>query len=218
MMNDQELTATLEKLKQDSPRKFKQSFDLIIALKDLNLKNPDEQVEFFTQVHVTLGKKRRICALVGPEMVDDCKKVFDTTMSLADFEGLPKAQLKRIANSHEFFVGQATIMPKIAATWGRILGPKGKMPNPKAGCIVPPKMPVAVLAQLYEKLQKTVKISVKKSPSIQILIGREEMALADVVDNIKTVYDQVIHHLPKERNNVRHAFVKTTMSAPVRIG
>ena len=34
---------------------------------------------------------------------------------------------------------------------------------------------------------------------------------------LKTVYDQIIHHLPQERNNVKHAFVKLTMSKPVKI-
>jgi len=214
MMNDQELKAALEGLKNDSPKKFKQSYDLIVALKDLNLKNPDEQVEFFTQVHKTLGRKRKVCALVGPEMADDAKSVFDTVILLDDFDGLTKQQLKRIASEHEFFVGQANIMPKIAGTWGRVLGPRGKMPNPKAGCIVPPKAP---LAPLYEKLQRTVKVSVKKSPSVQVLIGTEEMPIEDVMDNIKTVLDQIIHHLPKEKNNMRYAFVKLTMSKPVKV-
>ena len=217
MMNDKELTDALEKLKQDSPKKFKQSFDLIFALKDLNLKNPEDQVEFFTQVHTTIGRKLKICALVGPEMVDDCRKVFDTTIQLSEFDAMKKPQLKRVAQEHDYFIAQANIMPKIAQTWGRILGPKGKMPNPKAGCIVPPKTPVALLTQLYERLQKTLKISVKKSPSIQVLIGKEEMPTTDVVDNIKLIYDQVIHHLPKEQNNIKHVYVKLTMSKPVKI-
>ncbi len=214
MMNDKELTQAIETLKKDSQRKFKQSFDLIVSLKDLNLKNPEEQVEFFTQVHSTLGRKRKICALVGGEMEDDAKKVFDTVISVLQFDKLQKKELKKIASEHEYFVGQANIMPKIAATWGRVLGPKGKMPNPKAGCIVPPKAP---LAPLYEKLQKTVKVSAKKSPNIQVLIGTEEMPVEDVADNIKTVFSQIIHHLPKEQNNVKHGFLKLTMSKPVRI-
>lgn len=214
MMNDQELKTVLEGLQKDSERKFKQSFDLIIALKELNLKNPDEQVEFFTQVHKTLGRKRKVCALVGPEMEADAKEVFDTVIPISQWEKMGKKEMKKAAATHEFFIGQANIMPKIAQYWGRILGPRGKMPNPKAGCIVPPKAP---LQPLYEKLQRTLKVSAKKSPNIQVLIGTQEMELADVIDNIKTVYDQTIHHLPREQNNIKHAFVKLTMSAPVKI-
>ncbi len=214
MMDDKQLKEALEGLQKASQRKFKQSFDLIVALKELNLKKPEEQVEFFTQVHKTLGKKRKMCALVGPEMADDAKKVFDTVVTSDQFAKLDMKAMKKIASEHEFFVGQANIMPKIAASFGKVLGPRGKMPNPKAGCIVPPKAP---LGPLYEKLQKTVKISAKKSPNIQVLAGNESMDMADVIDNIKTLYDQVVHHLPREKNNVKHVFVKLTMSKPVKI-
>lgn len=213
MMNDKELTETLTKLAEQK-RQFSQSFDMVIALKGLDLKKPDHQVEFFMQVHKTVGKKRKVCALVGPEMVDEAKEVFDTTITLAEFDTLDKKRIKKIAGEHDFFVGQANIMPKIAATWGRILGPRNKMPNPKAGCIVPPKAP---LQDVYDKLQKTLRISAKKSPNIQVLVGTQEMDLADVVGNVKTVYDQVIHHLPQERNNIKHIFVKLTMSKPVQV-
>ncbi len=214
MMNDEQLREALEGLKKASQRKFTQSFDLIIALKELDLKKPEEQVEFYAQVHKTLGKKRRVCALVGEEMADEARKVFDTVITIPEFDKLGKKEMKRVASRHDFFVGQANLMPKIAQHWGRVLGPRGKMPNPKAGCIVPPRAP---LAPLYEKLQRTVKVSAKKSPNVQVLIGTEETDLADVIDNIKTIFDQVVHHLPREKNNVKHAYVKLTMSKPVRI-
>lgn len=214
MMNDQELRKVLEELKQDTSRKFTQSIDLIIALKELNLKKPEEQVEFFAQVHKTLGKKRKIAALVGPEMADEAKKVFDTVITSDQFEKLTKKEMKKVASEHAFFVGQANIMPKIAQTFGRVLGPRGKMPNPKAGCIVPPKAP---LAPLYEKLQRTVRISAKKSPNIQVLVGTQAMEVDDLLDNIKFLFDQTIHHLPREKNNVKHAFIKLTMGKPIKI-
>jgi large subunit ribosomal protein L1 len=214
MMNEKELVAALEQAQKDSPRKFKQSWDLIVALKELNLKNPEEQVEFFVQVPKSLGKKRKMCALVGPEMADDAKKIFDTVITVLEFDALNKKQMKKIAAEHEFFIGQANIMPKIAQAWGRILGPRSKMPNPKSGAIVPPKAP---LAPLYEKFQRTVRVSAKKSPSIQVLVGTEEMPVVDVAENIKVLLDQVIHHLPKERNNIKHAFIKLTMGKPVKI-
>ncbi|MBR9692315.1 hypothetical protein GOV07_00095 [Candidatus Woesearchaeota archaeon] len=214
MMNDKELKETIEGLKKDDSRKFKQSFDLIVALKELNLKKPEEQVEFFVQVHKTIGKKRKMCALVGPEMKEDAEKVFDTVVTSDQFDKLGKKEIKRIAGEHEFFVGQANIMPKIAQSFGRVLGPRSQMPNPKAGCIVPPKAP---LAPLYEKLQRTVKISAKKSPNIQVLAGTQEMDVADLLDNIKFLFDQIIHHLPREKNNMKHAYVKLSMGKPIKI-
>jgi len=214
MMNDKELTAAIETLKKDSQRKFKESIDLIVALKDLNLKVPEEQVEIFVQAHKTLGKPKRVCAIVGPEMAEEAKKVFDTAIVLDDNQKIDKKAMKKVAHSHDYFIGQANLMPKIAQGWGRVLGPVGKMPNPKAGCIVPPK---ALLAPLYAKLQKTIKVSAKKSPNVQVLVGTVDMDVVDVVDNIKTVYSQLVAHLPREKNNVKHVFLKLSMSKPVKI-
>jgi large subunit ribosomal protein L1 len=193
---------------------FAQSYDLLISLKDLNLKNPNEQVEFFAMVPYQLGKKRKVCALVGPEMIDDAKKTADFALEQATFEKMPKKDLRKVAAKYEYFVGQANIMPKIAASFGRVLGPRGKMPNPKAGCIVPPRAP---LQPLIDRLQKTVKVSVKKSPNVQVLIGTQGMTEQQVVENVKSLYDQIVHHLPKEENNVRHVYLKVTMGKPVKL-
>jgi len=105
-------------------------------------------------------------------------------------------------------------MAKVATTFGRVFGPKRKMPNPKAGCVVPPK---ASLKPLFEKLQKTVRIYAKERPILQVAVGNESMKDEEIADNIMTVYDQVIHHLPSEENNIRNLFIKLTMGAPIKV-
>lgn len=214
-MNAKTIKKAVEELAKSSERKFNQSFDLLIALKELNLKKPEEQVEFFMQLPHSPGRKVKVCALVGPELVDDAKKVCDTVISLSEFDKYNKSKMKKIAGEHAFFIGQANIMPKIAASWGRVLGPRGRMPNPKAGCIVPPK---ADLAGLYKRLQTTIKIEAKKQPNIQVLVGKQDMDVEKVVENVRAVFDQVIHHLPRENNNIKHVALKLTMSKPVHLG
>lgn len=198
----------------EEKRGFSQSYDLLISLKDLNLKDPKDQVEFFATVPHNVGKKRKVCALVGPEMIDEANKTADLALEQSQFERMQKKELRKIAGNYEYFVGQANIMPKIAASFGRVLGPRGKMPNPKAGCIVPPKAP---LQPLLERLQKTVKVSVKKSPNIQVLIGTQGMKPEQVTENITSLYNQIIQNLPKEENNVRAVYLKVTMSKPLKI-
>ena len=39
----------------------------------------------------------------------------------------------------------------------------------------------------------------------------------EIIDNIMYVYDQLIHHLPKEKNNINNIFIKFTMSKPEKI-
>jgi len=212
-MDKKKVQETITELAKDK-RKFNQSYDLLIALKELNLKKTEEQVEFFMQLPNDPGRKRKVCALVGPEMVDDAKKVADLVVPLADFDKYDKKKMRTIAGQYDWFIGQANIMPKIAASWGRVLGPRGKMPNPKAGCIVPPKAP---LAPLYERLQRTVKVSVKKQPNIQVMVGKQDMDAAKIQENIAAVHDQVVHHLPREHNNIKHVALKLTMTKPITL-
>lgn len=195
-------------------RKFTQSYDLLFALKELNLKKPEEQVDFYMQLPNNTGKKKKVCALVGPELIDDAKEVCDTVIALDDFNSYDKKKMKKVASEHDWFIGQANIMPKIAASWGRVLGPRAKMPNPKAGCIVPPK---ASLGPLYERLQSTVRIEVKKQPNIQVMVGTQKMDEEKVIENIQAVHTQVIQHLPREENNIKNTMLKLTMSKPVKL-
>ncbi len=214
-MNDAKLKEALTKARQ-SKRNFKQKFDLIISLKGINLKKTEQQVEFFASLHKEKGKPTKVCALVGPELGSSAKNVCDFAILQAEFEKYQKDKklAKKLAKEYDFFIAQANIMPQIATSFGKFLGPKGKMPNPKAGCIVPP---TANLEALYNKLQKTIKISAKTTPVIQCIVGNEDMSDEDVIDNIKTIYDQLIHHLPNEKHNIKSGFLKLTMGKPIKI-
>ncbi len=213
-----EKKSVLELLKKarEEKRKFPQSFDLIFNLKDLDLKKPDQQVDFYATLPHAPKKKVKICALVGPEMENDAKAAVDTVIVQDEFQkfGKDKKLARKLAKQHDFFIAQANFMASVASSFGRVFGPRGKMPNPKAGCVVPPKAP---LKPLYEKLQKTVKVSAKKDPIIQCGIGYEAMNDEDIADNIMAIYDQLIHHLPQERNNIKSAYLKTTMGKPQRL-
>ena len=198
-------------------RKFKQSVDLVINLKDINLKNPAHQLDLFVPLPHPKGKETKICAIVGPELSTQAKEACNTVITDADFEkyARDKKLTKKLATEHHFFIAQANLMAEIAKNFGRILGPKGKMPNPKAGCVVPPN---ANLKQLTERLQKTIRVTAKVQLSVKCLVGNEAMNDAEILDNIMAVYNNVIHHLPSEENNVRSVFIKLTMGRIVKVG
>ncbi len=214
-MNKEKVLEVLKKVKEGPKRNFKQSYDLIINVKGLDLKKPTNQIEFFTQLPFDIGKKKKICAIVGPELKSQAEQICDKTI-LAD--ELPKYTdkkiAKKLAREFDFFIAQANVMPKVAATLGRVLGPRGKMPNPKAGCVVPPS---ANLKLLYEKLQKTVKVSLKTSYSFKCLVGKEDAPDEYIVENILSIYNALLHHLPREKENIKSVLLKLTMGKPVRI-
>lgn len=212
------ISNAIKKIKENSgKRNFKQSYDLIINLKNLDLKQADHQLDFFVQLHFSKGKKIKVCGLVGPELQNEAKTVFDTVITQDEFAKYAKDKkaIKKLAQEHEFFVAQANIMPLVASSFGRVLGPRGKMPNPKAGCVVPPK---TSLKPLYERLQKTLRISAKVEKIVQCAVGTEEMKDEEIIDNVINVYNNVIHHLPQEKNNVKSVLLKLTMGKPVLVG
>ncbi len=215
-MDKNAIIKVLNELKEKSPkRNFKQTFDLIVNLKELDMKKPEHQVDFFATLQHP-RKKIKVCAFVGPELLEEARNVCDLAISQDEFEKYSKDKklAKRLALDYDFFIAQANIMAPVATTFGRVLGPKGKMPNPKAGCVVPPKIS---LKPLYEKLQKTARISAKKDLILQIAIGKEDGNEDEIADNVLAIYDQLIHHLINEKNNIRNVLLKLTMSKPIKL-
>lgn len=216
-MDKKEIKQALQIAKENSPkRNFKQTVDLIITLKGLDLKKPDQQVDTFINLHYPRPRRAKICALVGPELIQQAKEAFDFAVETDDFANYSnKKDVKKLADDYDFFVAQGAIMTKVAQVFGRALGPRGKMPNPKAGCVVPPN---ANLKQVAERLQLTVQLKVKTHLMLQAPVGYEDTDEDMVIDNINTIYDQLIHNLPQEKNNIKAVVLKLTMGKPIVIG
>jgi large subunit ribosomal protein L1 len=217
-MEKEQFKTALEEVRKISPkRKFSQSVDLIINLKGLDLKKPEEQIDLFVPLPHQKGKKVKVCALVGPELIENAKASCDRAIQTDDFQriGVDKKATRKLAKEYDFFIAQANIMPMVAKAFGRVFGPKGKMPNPKAGCVVPPS---ANLKPVYDRLQNIVRATARVQPCIQCIVGTESMKDEDIIDNVMVVYNQVIQRLPAELNNLRSIFMKLTMGKCVRVG
>ncbi len=210
------LNALKELKEKGKKRKFQQSYDLIITLKNLELKKPEHQVDFFQPIHKEIGKKIQICALVGAELKAKADESCESVILSDDFESYAgdKKKLRKLARDYDWFIAQANIMPKVAAIFGKFLGPKGKMPNPKAGCVV---APAANLKPLCEKLKKTIRISVKAMPMLQCLVGNESLPDEVIADNVVTIYEGLVSHLIDGKNNIKHVLLKTTMGKPIKL-
>ena len=217
-MDKKDVLAALQKVRESSPkRQFKQSIDLIINIKGIDLKKNENQIDIFPLLHFGRGKDIKICAFVGPELKSDAQATMTTAIPFEDFQNYQKdpKSIKKLARDHDFFVAQSNIMPQVAVAFGKVLGPRGKMPNPKAGCVVPPN---GNLKALVLKLQKTVRVLFKERSLFQCKVGTEDLKDEEIVDNIMVIYGALAHVLPNEQHNFRNAFVKLTMGPSVRIG
>ncbi len=213
-MDKEILVKTVQEARKAKQRKFKQSIDFIVNLKDADLKKPEYQLNYYQQLPHGRGKKVKVCIFCAPELLEQAKSVCDKVILLDEFDRYKKPEVRKIAEDYDYFISQSTAMPKVAGHFGRVLGPRGKMPDPKAGCVVPPN---ANIKPLYDKLQSTIRIRVKNGPQIQCIVGTEEMDDNKIAENILAVYDSVIHHLPGEKNNVKNMCVKFTMGNPILI-
>ena len=210
-----EKTQILKALEQlnDSRKKFVQSYDLIITLKDINTKTAP--VDAFVVMPHSRGKTVKICAVVGQELAEQATQQYDKVIresDLANYRDVKTA--KKLAQDYDFFVAQITLMPQIAQVFGKSFGPRGKMPNPKAGCVVAPN---ANLSLVKERLQKTIHVKSKDSLALQCIIGSEQMKTGEVADNIVAVINQVSKALPNEDQNVKNIYIKKTMSKPIKV-
>ncbi len=213
-MDKASIIKALETAKNNSSgRNFSQTVDLIINLKNIDLKKPDHQIDSFHALPHGKGKKVKVCALVGPELAESAAAV-DKAIFPDDWQKLKKNEIKKLAQDYDFFIAQANLMPKIATVFGRVLGPRGKMPNPKAGCVVPPN---ANLGVLYERLQKMIRIANKKSPVLQCAVGVDGMAPEQIAENVLSVYTAALQLVPSEKNSIRNMLIKLTMGKPVPI-
>jgi len=217
-MDKKTILDPIAKARQAGPKRgFNQTFDLIINLKNIDINNPNEKIDMFVQLPYARSKKAQICGLVDESLVLDAKKVCDYVITKEQFSEMAKKkrEMKKIASKFDYFVTQPHLMPEIAATLGKILGPKGKMPNPKSGCILPPK---AALQPIVDKLRKTIRLITKNDKAIKCPVGDENMKDEHVAENIATVYNAVIAVLPQQTRNIKSILLKTTMGAPVRVG
>lgn len=216
-MDKAKILEAIKSIKAESTkRKFGQSIDLIVNLKQLDMKKPEHQLDFFITLPHNRGKDNKVCALVGPESRDDARANCDFTVSTEEFETYKKdiKKVKKLADEYDVFLAQANVMPLVAGTFGRVLGTRQKMPNPKSGAIFPPK---ANLKPLVERMRRTIRIAAKKDPHVMIAIGTEGQDEAEVAENIANVYNQIVHHLPGELNNVKSVVLKLTMGKPIHL-
>jgi len=217
-MDKKKVLETIKKARESAKkRNFSQSVDLIVNLQQLDLKKPEQKVDLFINLPKGRGKKIKVCGLFGPESQKEGEANCDIVISQDNFHALSKdkRKVKKLIKEYDFFLGQANIMPLIAKNFGRSLGTKGKMPNPKAGMIVPPGAP---LKPVMEKMQNMIRLTTKSELVVKGQIGTESMSDDDLAENIKHVYDKLSNSLPQHEHNIKNSFLKLTMGKPALLG
>lgn len=200
--------ALTELRKEENKRKFEQSVDLIVNLKGLDMRK-DNVNAVITIPHKIKDKK--VCGFF------EARNKIVKTITLAEFDkyGKDKKLLKNLIKDFDFFVASAPLMPRVATTFGKVLGPVGKMPSPQLG-ILPPDAKDEIVNGVLDKIAKSVKVKMKEA-SIKIVVGREGMKDDEIAENFEAVYRGIVNALPNKIENVRNVAIKLTMSKPIKV-
>lgn len=203
---EDKLKKAIEELRKSKERKFNQSVDLIVNLQKFDVrKNP---LNLFINVPHKI-KDKKIAAFLESKNPNVDTITFDEFKKYND-----KKKLKQLVKKYDFFISQASLMPKVATTFGRVLGPAGKMPSPQLGIVL--NADEKSINEIKEKVNNSVKIKVKEA-SIKMAIGKQDMKDKDILENISTVYKEVIKALPRDKENIKNVEVKFTMTKPIKI-
>ncbi len=205
-MEAKEIQNVLNELRKNKERKFDQSIDLIVNLKKFNIKK--DSINIFIPLPNKI-KEKRICAFF------ESKNDKIHTITRADFiKYKDQKDIKKLSDQFEFFIAQASLMPQVAATFGRVLGPLGKMPSPQMGVLM--QVDEKSIKDLLEKINKSVRAKTKE-PSIKLSIAKEKMTDKEIIENILTAYNAIEKALPREKDNIKNVQIKFTMSKPLKI-
>ena len=211
-MTQEIIDAVKEAKEQAKPRNFTQSIDVIINLKDLDVRKPENRFSEEVALPNGRGKEIKIGVIADGELALAAKNAgVDVVISKEDLQEFGKdiKAAKKVVNSVDSFIAQADMMRLVGRFLGRILGPRNKMPKP-----VPAS---ARIEPLLERTQATIKVGVKQQPSIQILVGTQDMDDEKLAENIEAVLAVLDRNLEKGRNQIKSMYIKATMGSVVRV-
>jgi large subunit ribosomal protein L1 len=210
-MADEKLIAAIKKAREESKRNFKQTFDLAINLKSIDLKNADNKIK--TEIKLPNAVNDYVVGLMADNLLPQAKDVPGLVIirkEQIEAYGKNKKEAKKLARSCNYFLAEAPLMPVVGKFLGPILAPKNLMPTPVAPT-------TQNLKGIVEQKKNTVKVSLKDSPTIQMAIGKEEMSDEQVAENADFALKSVLAVLPKGREQVKNYIIKLTMGKPVKV-
>jgi len=192
-------------------RKFTETVELAINLKDVDLSMPKNRIQDDIILPNGRGKAIRVCVIGGGELALKAKDVADLVITAEEIQTIAdnKKQAKKIANSIDYFIAEAPLMAVVGKRLGVVLGPRGKMPKP-----IPPGVDPS---NMIDALRRTVSVRTKDKMTFHAPVGTTEMPVEQLADNIETLLKRIEVKLEKGRMNIASSYVKTTMGPSERL-
>lgn len=195
-------------VKKTSTIKFDASVDVAFRL-GLNTKHADQQLRGALVLPNGTGKSKKVL------VVAEGAKAAEATEAGADVVGGKEIleEIKKGWLDFEVMIATPDMMAELGKL-GRILGPKGLMPNPKTGTVT---MDVAKAVQ--ETKAGKVTYRTDKEGNVHLTIGRVSFDEDKLVENFNTIYDLLVKAKPSSAKGVymKNIAVSSTMGPSIKV-
>jgi len=210
-MADSIQEAVSRALDEAPERQFRETVDLAINLRDLDLDDPNNRVDESIVLPRGTGQETRIVVFAEGETALRAEDVADDVLDGDDLEELgdDTDAAKDLADETDFFVAEANMMQDIGRYLGTVLGPRGKMPTPL--------QPDDDVAETINRMKNTVQVRSRDRRTFHTRVGAEDMSAEDIADNIDVIIRRLEADLEKGPQNIDSIYVKTTMGPAAEV-
>ena len=198
----------LRTVKKNCTTKFDESIDVNFQL---NLKQKKSEVNIRTVLNLPVGKNKKIkvAVICEEEKLEEAKK------SGADIIGSDDLINNISAGKINFekLISTPKMMVKLGKL-GKILGPKGLMPNPKLGTVTN-----EIIKAVKDIKSGQVEIKNDKDGNVGLSIGKKSFSDENLIKNFNAVVDTIIKEKPAgvKGNLVKSAFITSTMGVSYKL-
>ena len=202
------LAEAAEKVKEITFTKFDSSFDIDVRL-GVDPRKADQMVRGVVSLPHGTGKQVRVLVLCNPDAEAAAKEAG------ADYVGLDEyiQKIKDGWTDVDVIITQPSVMGKLGPL-GRILGPRGLMPNPKSGTVTQD-----VASAVREVKQGKIDFKVDKTGIVHASIGKASFSPEAMVDNAREFVQTLIKLKPATAKGtyIKSIYVSSTMSPGVKV-
>ncbi|RDI72818.1 50S ribosomal protein L1 [Halopelagius longus] len=210
-MADTIVDAVSRALEEAPPRNFRETVDLAINLRDLDLNDPSQRVDESVVLPSGTGQDTQIVVFATGETALRAEDAADQVLDGNDLEDLgdDTDAAKDLADETDFFVAEASMMQDIGRYLGTVLGPRGKMPTPL--------QPDDDVVETVNRMKNTVQLRSRDRRTFHTRVGAEDMSSDEIAENIDVIIRRLEADLEKGPLNIDGIYVKTTMGPSVEV-
>ena len=210
-MADTIVDAVTRALDEAPPRNFRETVDLAVNLRDLDLNDPSQRVDESVVLPAGTGQETQIVVFASGETALRAEDVADEVLDGDDLEELgdDTDAAKDLADETDFFVADASLMQDIGRYLGTVLGPRGKMPTPL--------QPDDDVVETVNRMKNTVQLRSRDRRTFHTRVGAQDMDSDEIADNIDVIIRRLEADLEKGPLNIDSMYVKTTMGPAVEV-